>query len=1000
MKTHPHPITFTSEQIQAIGSKNGQYNQLTFAVLLVFFKTNGRFPTAGDLELPQLIRDTTAYLQFVLTLKDGDWNNRTYDRFKQEIRFITGFRVAALADKQTFLHHCKTLIFPMAPTWEQALEQGYAYFKTQKLEPYSEKQLYRFLNTAHHQFETEFFGKIEESLSEFTKKALGQLIAENDDSTPCEEEKALTQPSMTLRELKESRVQLKIKPILEEIQKYRNLHKLELPENLKDKGTRKLFLKYYDRVLIESPSHIQSHKPPIRYAYLALFCHIRQQFMTDTLSDLLLKLLHRITTKAERFVDNNLKSDNKRVKGKMGTLLVLAKKSIDHPTGVIENTIYPSVSKERLGEIVGDLGEGENWYQDLVKKKALSLYSHNNRSLVWALLDILNFETDHKLSRFLSALNFLKRMNTTFKIADNIHDNPLKERLYDPILIKNLAPPSWFPFIAIKSLNHPTKVRMNWHALELALFERLESEMHVKNIWVKHSYRYRNPEEDLPQDFDENEDYYFEILGLPKNPAVFIKNLRQRLDECLHEFNDSILHNPKVTIKNRKKNKGTIKIIPFDPQAEPQNLELLKLEIAEVWPGLHLIDILKEADFRIGFTKRFEGLGSREATPKDTLTKRILLCAFGIGTNTGLKRMSSIALNHENYDSLLYTKKRFFTCQNVRSAIQEVLNAINKIRNPKVWGIGTTLCAGDSKKIKVWDQNLLVEWHARYGGRGVMIYWHVKDGLCVHSKLKTCSSSEVGAMIHGVLHHDTEMDLDKISVDTHGQSSIGFGFSELLDFDLLPRIKNINKQKLYVSSRSKKEEYPNLTDVLASDPVRWGKITQNYRETVRHAAALKLRTVEPDVMMKRLSADNKSNPVYQTLTEIGKASRTIFLCRYLSSEPLRIEINEALNVVERVNSIMNFIFYGHLGEITSNKTHDQELSLLCLHLLQVCMCYINTILVQTILADPKWAVILTKEDLRALSPLFHGHINPYGLVALDMATRLQIEPHSRKVQYG
>ena len=29
----------------------------------------------------------------------------------------------------------------------------------------------------------------------------------------------------------------------------------------------------------------------------------------------------------------------------------------------------------------------------------------------------------------------------------------------------------------------------------------------------------------------------------------------------------------------------------------------------------------------------------------------------------------------------------------------------------------------DSKKFGSWDQNLMTEWHIRYGGRGVMIYW-------------------------------------------------------------------------------------------------------------------------------------------------------------------------------------------------------------------------------------------------------------------------------------
>jgi TnpA family transposase len=485
-------------------------------------------------------------------------------------------------------------------------------------------------------------------------------------------------------------------------------------------------------------------------------------------------------------------------------------------------------------------------------------------------------------------------------------------------------------------------------------------------------------------------DYYFNLFNLPKEFAAFKAQLTKRLDEGMQSLNDTILQNPKVVIKKRGK-KGAIKITPFDPQSEPPHLGSLKLEIAQLWPHLNLIDILKEVDDRVQFTKRFESAASREAIPEQMLRKRLLLCLYGIGTNTGLKRMSGITENQEGYENLRYVKKRFMTPQNVRAAIQDVINAIHIMKDPRIWGVGTTLCAGDSKKISVWDQNLLVEWHSRYGGRGVMIYWHVKDGLCVHSNLKTCSSSEVAAMIRGVLYHDTLMDLDKMSVDTHGQSSIGFAFSELLSFDLLPRIKDINKQKLYVSSHRLKKTYQNLTDALASEAIHWDKIEPYYYEIVRYAAALKMRTVEPEVMMRRLSANNKSNPIYQALIELGKTSRTIFLCQYLSSEELRIEIHEALNTVERVNGIMEFIFYGRLGEISNNNPQDQALSLLCLHLLQACMCYINTILVQNVLSDSKWFVLFTKEDFRALSPLFHGHINPYGLVALNMNRRLDID---------
>lgn len=148
--------------------------------------------------------------------------------------------------------------------------------------------------------------------------------------------------------------------------------------------------------------------------------------------------------------------------------------------------------------------------------------------------------------------------------------------------------------------------------------------------------------------------------------------------------------------------------------------------------------------------------------------------------------------------------------------------------------------------------------------------------------------------------------------------------------------------------------------------------------------------MEPEVLIKRFSHDNYAHPVYKALTEIGKAVKTIFLCRYLTSEVLRIEIHEALNVVERLNSIMGFMFYGKLGEIATNDKNDLELAVVCLHLLQVCMVYINTIMIQEILAEPGWMARLEIEDKRALSPLIHAHINPYGLFPLNLQQRLKL----------
>ncbi len=221
----------------------------------------------------------------------------------------------------------------------------------------------------------------------------------------------------------------------------------------------------------------------------------------------------------------------------------------------------------------------------------------------------------------------------------------------------------------------------------------------------------------------------------------------------------------------------------------------------------------------------------------------------------------------------------------------------------------------------------------------------------------------------------------------------GTPISELLGINLLPRLKNIDKQKLYYPSRKSKDDYKNIKDIL-KDSVKWKYIEENYDETVKHVVALKLGIIEPDVFIKQFSKDNYQHPVYRALTELGKVSKTVFLCRYLIIEELRIEIHDAQNVVERLNSIMGFIFYGKLGEISTNIKNDQELAIACMHLLQASMAYINTLIIQKVLNRPEWQDVLTTEDKRALNTLIHSHINPYGLFPLDLTKRLDITDDS------
>ena len=83
-------------------------------------------------------------------------------------------------------------------------------------------------------------------------------------------------------------------------------------------------------------------------------------------------------------------------------------------------------------------------------------------------------------------------------------------------------------------------------------------------------------------------------------------------------------------------------------------------------------------------------------------------------------------------------------------------------------------------------------------------------------------------MIEGVIHHCTEMEVDRQYVDSHGQSTVAFAFCRLLGFLLLPRLKAIHSQKLYRPETGKVAAFVNLQLIL-SRPIDWDLVRQQVR---------------------------------------------------------------------------------------------------------------------------------------------------------------------------
>jgi TnpA family transposase len=964
--------SLTDDEFELVRNRTDR-GRIGFAAMLKFFQVEGRFPSDRR-EVPTLALDYLARRLEVSreAFADYDVGRRSAKRDRVQIRKLLGFRQVTVDDSKQLADWLSREVLPVDHNPDHLREAALEWCRRNRIEPPTPARMQRILGSALQAYETDFFKASYEKIHGECRAALHALLLVPEASNDTGRE---TSP---FSELRADPGRVSLESILKEIAKFKRIAAVALPDDLFASVPSKILQKYRARAAGERPSQLRRHGEPTRCTLLAAFCWQRRKEITDGLVDLFVQVVHRIGVRSEKKVVKMLLEDLKKIHGKTTLLFKIAEAAVESPNGVIKEVLYPLVGEDTLRDLVREYKATGAAYEKEVYRIVRRSYGNHYRRMLGPLLETLEFRSNNALHRpVIDALELLKAHRESNQRYFSVDEG---------VPIDGVVQPKWRAIVLEKDKNGVERInRINY---EICVLQVLRKHLRTKEVWVVGADRYRNPDDDLPSDFEVKREEYYAELKQPEAAEEFVAGLKRSMAESLERFNNTFPTNQRVRIIQRGKQR--ISITKIDPQPEPLNLSQLKAEVTRRWPMTSLLDVLKETDLRVGFTEEFRNIASREVLDRDEVQKRLLLSLYGLGTNTGLKRVSASDLDI-SYDDLLYVRRRFIQKDSLRRVIATVANSIFRVRLPEIWGEGTTACASDSKKFGAWDQNLMTEWHIRYCGRGVMIYWHVeKKSVCIYSQLKRCSSSEVAAMIEGLLRHCTEMSVEKNYVDSHGQSDVAFAFCHFLGFDLLPRLKGISKKKLYRAEPGSPGDYPNLQPIL-SRPINWDLIARQYDEMVKYATALRLGTAETEAILSRFTRDNLKHPTYQALLELGKVKRTMFLCRYLESEALRQEVHEALNVIERWNGTNSFIFFGKGGEVATNRLDDQEISVLCLHLLQIALVYVNTLMIQNVLADEGWLDRMAEEDFRALTPLIHNHVNPYGSFKLDMAKRLPLD---------
>jgi TnpA family transposase len=308
-----------------------------------------------------------------------------------------------------------------------------------------------------------------------------------------------------------------------------------------------------------------------------------------------------------------------------------------------------------------------------------------------------------------------------------------------------------------------------------------------------------------------------------------------------------------------------------------------------------------------------------------------------------------------------------------RRANEAVVEFIRRHATAKHWGDGSTASA-DMMSLDT-SRHL---WRARMDPRrrtpAVGIYQHVLDQWSVFYDLPiVLLDRQAGAAIEGVIRQ-TELEIERLAVDTHGYTDFAMATAKLLGFDLCPRLKNLRGRKLFVPGGM---AVPKVLEPVIDRDVSMRAIRRGWDELIRVAASIETGTVSAVLALERFGSAAQGDKTHRAGTHLGRLVRTVYLCDYFSNPVFRRELHRILNHGESVHALERAIYVGRVSPARGRRPEEWVAISGALTLLTNLVLAWNTHRAQSILDD--WGRTKAKQvpgDILAhVSPAHFGNMN-------------------------
>jgi len=611
---------------------------------------------------------------------------------------------------------------------------------------------------------------------------------------------------------------------------------------------------------------------------------------------------------------------------------------------------------------------GNNYLPFLLK------YYRSQRSNLFEFLTILKPRSTSSDTVLEESINFLIANRDRHKKFLNITMN--KNRGETNTLDLSWVPPKWW-----KSVTGSTKQDMPMDCVdrryfEMCLFSCVMLELKSGDLFIEGSEKYGDYREQLIswEEYQANIENYCEQIGCSKDPEVFVTNLKEQLSADVLSVDASFPSNKSVSIED-----GQPVIRKLAKNEKPEGMDIIEDLLAQYIPKRNITDVLLDTEHWLNWTRYFYPV-SGHISKLDDPKLRYIVAAFCYGCNLG---PTQAAQSIENIDrkQIAYINQRHIDEYKLLRANVHIINQYNRFALPKTWGSGKSASA-DGTKWDLYEQNLLSEYHIRYGGWGGIGYYHVSDTyIALFSSFISCGVWEAIYILDGLLENKSDIRPDTLHTDTQGQSESVFGLAHLLAIKLMPRIRNWKDLTLYLPYENCKI---NHIHELFSDTIDWELIINHFHDMMRIALSISMGKVRSSTILRKLSTYSRKNKIYLAFRELGRVDRTMFLLKYLSSPEFRRLILTATNKSESWNEFIQWVAFGG-DDIRENDRREQRKIIRYNHLVANLVIFHNvatmTMALRKLTAEGH---IIDDEILSRLSPYRTKHINRFGNYKLQL----------------